>query len=97
MHINNIPHYILPAATLVLKTLWDKLSSLMVSWLYTMKITFGSLLVGGVAHQLFLCGLWVLMAGNCKTTWLRLHNMTNVIRANCDAFVSKVSTTLKAM
>ena len=33
VRINNIPHYILPAPTLVLKTLWDNLSSLMVSWL----------------------------------------------------------------
>ena len=52
VRINNIPHYILPAPTLVLKTLWDNLGSLMVSWLYTMKITFGALLlavVGGVA------------------------------------------------
>ena len=53
VRINNIPHYILPAPTLVLKTLWDNLSSLMVSWLYTMKITFGTLLVSGVAHKLF--------------------------------------------
>ena len=53
VRINNIPHYILPAPTLVLKTLWENLSSLWVSWLYTMKITFGTLLVGGVAHKLF--------------------------------------------
>ena len=32
-----------------------------------------------------------------KTTWLQLHNMNNVGRAECDAFVSKVQTTLKAM
>ena len=37
VRINNIPHYILPAPTLVLKTLWDNLSSLMVSWFYTIK------------------------------------------------------------
>ena len=62
-----------------------------------MKITFGSLLVGGVAHKLFLCGAWVLMAGNCKITWLQQHNMNNVTRADCDVFVSKVKTVLKAM
>ena len=33
VRINNIPHYILPAPKPVLKTLWDNLSSLMVSWL----------------------------------------------------------------
>ena len=53
VRINNIPHYILPAPTLVLKALWDDLGSLMVSWLYNMKITFGALLVGGVAPKLF--------------------------------------------
>ena len=53
VRINNIPHYILPAPTLVLKTLRDNLSSLMVSWLYTMKITFDTLLVSGVAHSCF--------------------------------------------
>ena len=63
VRINNIPHYILPAPTLVLKTLWDNLGSLMVSWLYTMKITFGALLlavVGGVAlAMLFALNKWV--------------------------------------
>jgi NitT/TauT family transport system permease protein len=63
VRINNIPHYILPAPTLVMKTLWDNLGSLMVSWLYTMKITFGALLlavVGGVAlAMLFALNKWV--------------------------------------
>ena len=63
VRFNNIPHYILPAPTLVLKTLWDNLGSLMVSWLYTMKITFGALLlavVGGVAlAMLFALNKWV--------------------------------------
>ena len=52
VRINQIPHYILPAPTLVAKTLWDNLGSLMVSWWFTMKITFGALIlavVGGVA------------------------------------------------
>ncbi len=53
MRINNIAHYILPAPTLVLKALWNNLGSLMVIWLYNMKITFGALLAGGVAHKLF--------------------------------------------
>ena len=63
VRINSIPHYILPAPTLVLATLWDNLGSLMVSWLYTMKITFGALLlavVGGVAlAMLFALNKWV--------------------------------------
>ena len=63
VRINSIPHYILPAPTLVLGTLWDNLGSLMVSWLYTMKITFGALLlavVGGVAlAMLFALNKWV--------------------------------------
>ena len=63
VRINNIPHYILPAPTLIAKTLWDNLGSLMVSWLYTMKIMFGALLlavVGGVAlAMLFALNKWV--------------------------------------
>ena len=62
-----------------------------------MKITFGSLLVGGVAHKLFLCSAWALMAGNYKITWLQQHNMNNATRADCDVFVSKANTILKAM
>jgi len=46
-----IPPYILPAPSLIAKTLWTNLDSLLVSWLYTIKITFGALLLalaGGV-------------------------------------------------
>jgi NitT/TauT family transport system permease protein len=63
VRINKIPHYILPAPSLVLVTLWDNLGSLMTSWLFTMKITFGALLlavVGGVAlAMLFALNKWV--------------------------------------
>jgi NitT/TauT family transport system permease protein len=63
VRINQIPHYILPAPTLVAKTLWDNLGSLMVSWWFTMKITFGALIlavVGGVAlAMLFAMNKWV--------------------------------------
>ena len=63
VRINKIPHYILPAPSLVAVTLWDNLGSLMVSWLFTMKITFGALLlavVGGVAlAMLFALNKWV--------------------------------------
>ncbi len=65
VRVNQIPHYILPAPTLVLKTLWDNLGSLMTSWLFTMKITFGALLlavVGGVLlAMLFALNKWVEM------------------------------------
>ena len=53
--------------------------------------------MGDPARKLFMRGLRALMAKNCKTTWLQLHNMNNVTRADCDAFISKVTTTLKAM
>lgn len=63
VRINQIPHYILPAPTLIAKTLWDNLGSLMVSWWFTMKITFGALIlavVGGVAlAMLFALNKWV--------------------------------------
>ena len=51
VRLAGIPHYIVPAPSLVLATLWENLGSLAVAWLYTLQITFGSLLlavVGGV-------------------------------------------------
>jgi NitT/TauT family transport system permease protein len=51
VRLAGIPHYIVPAPSLVLATLWENLGSLAVSWLYTLKITLGALLlavVGGV-------------------------------------------------
>jgi NitT/TauT family transport system permease protein len=51
VRMRGIPPYILPAPSLVAKTLWGNLDSLLVSWLYTIKITFGALLLalaGGV-------------------------------------------------
>ncbi len=63
VRINQIPHYILPAPTLIAKTLWDNIGSLMVSWLFTMKITFGALLLavaGGVLlAMMFALNKWV--------------------------------------
>ncbi len=46
-----IPPYILPTPSLIAKTLWSNLDSLLVSWVYTIKITLGALLLalaGGV-------------------------------------------------
>ena len=51
VRMRGIPSYILPAPSLIAKTLWNNLDSLLVSWLYTIKITFGALLLalaGGV-------------------------------------------------
>ena len=53
--------------------------------------------MGDPAKKLFMRGLRALMPKNCKTTWLQLHNMNNVTRADCDGFLAKVTTTLKAM
>ena len=51
VQINRIPHYILPAPSLVAETLWANRESLLLAWYYTMKITVGALLLaiaGGV-------------------------------------------------
>ncbi len=63
VRINDIPHYILPAPSLVLQTLWDNFDSLIDSWFFTMKITLLALLLavlGGVALAvLFAMSRWV--------------------------------------
>src|SRR4051812_19660678 len=63
VRIRQIPHYILPAPSLIAVTLWDNLGSLMGSWIFTMKITFGALalaVVGGVLlAMLFSLNRWV--------------------------------------
>lgn len=60
---NQIPHYILPSPTLIGQTLSDNLGSLLVSWLYTVKITFGALalaVLGGVVlAMLFALSPWI--------------------------------------
>ena len=53
--------------------------------------------IGDPARRLFTRGLRALMAKNCKTTWHQLHNMNNVSRAECEAFVAKVQSSLKAL
>lgn len=63
VRIREIPHYILPAPTLIARTLWENLGSLMTSWLFTMKITVWALVlavVGGVLLALlFALSRWV--------------------------------------
>jgi NitT/TauT family transport system permease protein len=51
VRVGRIPHYTLPAPSLVLTTLWQNFGSLATSWWFTLKITFGALLLacaGGV-------------------------------------------------
>jgi NitT/TauT family transport system permease protein len=51
VRLAEIPHYTLPAPSLVLVTLFDNFSSLAASWWFTLKITVGALLLaiaGGV-------------------------------------------------
>ncbi len=63
VRINQIPHYILPSPSLIGQTLWANLGSLMASWWFTVKITFGALLlavVGGVLlAALFALSRWI--------------------------------------
>ena len=63
VRIREIPHYILPAPTLIAVTLWQNLGSLMGSWLFTIKITFWALFLavtGGVLlATLFALNKWV--------------------------------------
>jgi putative NADPH-quinone reductase len=53
--------------------------------------------IGDPARRLFARGLRALMARDCKTTWLQLHDMNNVSRAECTAFVARVRTRLEGM
>jgi NitT/TauT family transport system permease protein len=63
VRINQIPHYILPGPSLILQTLWINLGSLMTSWWFTVKITFGALflaVLGGVLlATVFALSRWV--------------------------------------
>ena len=53
--------------------------------------------MGDPARKLFTRGLRAIMAKNCKTTWLQLHNMNNVSRADCEAFMARVNQHLKGI
>ena len=63
VRLAQIPHYILPAPSLVLTTLWANLGSLALSWLFTLKITFGALalsaVLGVALAVLFAMSRWV--------------------------------------
>jgi len=52
VRLAHIPHYTLPAPSLVAQTLWQNFPSLAASWWFTIRITFGALAlaaIGGVA------------------------------------------------
>lgn len=55
VRLRGIPSFILPAPSLILKTLWDNLDSLLTSWLFTIKITFGALLLALLGGVLLAC------------------------------------------
>lgn len=63
VRLAGIPHYILPAPSLVLATLWQDLGSLSQAWLFTLKITFGALalsaVLGAALAALFAMSRWV--------------------------------------
>ncbi|MCW7542072.1 ABC transporter permease [Aquabacterium sp. A7-Y] len=47
-----IPHYILPAPSAVLQMLWADAGSLMAAWWFTLRLTFGALLLAAVGSAL---------------------------------------------
>lgn len=52
-------------------------------------------LIGDPHRKLFTRGLRALFAPGCRTTWLQLHDMNNVTRAECAAFLERVSSRLE--
>jgi NitT/TauT family transport system permease protein len=66
VRINQIPHYLIPAPSLVFSTLVQHFGSLMGSWWFTIKITFAALffaVLGGVLlATLFSLSRWVELA-----------------------------------
>lgn len=53
--------------------------------------------MGDPCKKLFTRGLRAIMAKNCVTTYLQLHNMNNLSREDCAAFIDKVRRTLSKM
>jgi NAD(P)H dehydrogenase (quinone) len=53
--------------------------------------------MGDPCKRMIARGLRAIMAKRCRTTWLQLHNMNNVSRAECEQFIAKVRTTLEAL
>ena len=54
-------------------------------------------LIGDPCKRLFTRGLRAIMAKNCRSTYLQLHNMNNVSRAECEVFMNKVRRSLESI
>ncbi len=76
VRINEVPHYIIPAPSLVLRTLIKEWPDLSLAMLFTLKITFLSLLlavVGGVAlATAFALSRWVELSLFPFAVWLQV-------------------------
>ena len=70
VRLYQLPQYLLPGPVLVGKTLWANFGSLMGSWWFTVKITFGALAlaIGGLTanYVLYLVGLNLLSPGTTQ-------------------------------
>ena len=53
--------------------------------------------VGDPNRRLFGRAIRCLCARLCRVTWLQLHDMNNVTRQDCDAFLARVAKTLEAL
>jgi NAD(P)H dehydrogenase (quinone) len=53
--------------------------------------------MGDPCKKLFMRGLRAIMAKNCRSTYLQLHNTNNVSRTECEAFIRKVRRSLESM
>ena len=53
--------------------------------------------IGDPHRKLFTRGLRVLMAKQCKVTWLQMHNMNDVAPSERDQFLAKVTRTLRRL
>jgi NAD(P)H dehydrogenase (quinone) len=53
--------------------------------------------MGDPCKRLFTRGLRAIMAKNCQSTYLQLHNMNNTSREECAAFIAKVQRKLESI
>lgn len=55
VRIAEVPQYLVPAPSLIATTLWANLDSLLPSWWYTVRITFGALALAAIGGALIAC------------------------------------------
>jgi NitT/TauT family transport system permease protein len=55
VRIAEVPQYLVPAPSLIATTLWANLDSLLPSWWYTIRITFGALALAAIGGVLIAC------------------------------------------